>query len=155
MTRQTATSIISPAVLRTSGALLAAQTALARLIACDAVEPIGHDATAMDLLIRLDQTPDNRMRAVELSRQLRLSPSHVSRSIDKAESEGLVARSADPHDRRASQVELTDRGRAVLTEFAPLLEAVIDRTIGQVLTPAEAETLVTLLGRIEVAADGR
>lgn len=148
----TESAILSPETLRTSGALLSAQTALGRLIETEAVAPTGHDATIVDLLVRLDQAPHNRLRAVELSRQLLLSPSHISRTIDRAETAGLVARSADPGDRRASQVALTDSGRAVITEFAPKLEAVIDRVINQQLTTEEADTLAELLRRIEAAS---
>jgi DNA-binding MarR family transcriptional regulator len=146
-------SILSPTTLRTSGALLSAQTSLTRAIACDAVDPTGHDTTTIDLLVRLDQTRDNRLRAIELSRQLLLSPSHISRMIDRTEAAGLVEREADPQDRRATQIVLTDQGRQILAEFAPHLEAVIDRTIHRTLSPTEADTLVDLLGRIEQAAN--
>jgi DNA-binding MarR family transcriptional regulator len=145
-------SIFSPATLRTSGALLSAQTALSRLIGRDAVTATNQDATIIDLLIRLDQAPDQRLRAVELSRQLLMSPSHISRMIDRAEEALLVERAADPDDRRATRVALTDQGRQVLTDFSPHLEAIIDRVIHQTLTPSEAETLVELLARIERAA---
>ena len=148
------TSILSPALLRTSGALLSAQTALSRVIACDAVDLTEQDPTTIDLLVRLDQAPDNRLRAVELSRKLLMSPSHISRMIDRAEAARLVERSADPNDRRATQIALTEHGRQVVAEFAPHLEAVIDRVINQTLTPSEAQTLVELLGRIEQAAGG-
>lgn len=47
---------------------------------------------------------------------------------------------------------MTDAGRALFQEFAPFLEAVIDRVIHATLTPAETDTLVELLGRIEGAA---
>lgn len=147
-------TVLSPATLRTSGALLAAQTALNRVLTCDAVTPTGHDPTVIDLLIRLDQAPGTRLRAIDLSRQLRLSPSHISRTIDRAQSAGLVRRSADLDDRRATQITLTDQGRRALARFAPFFEAVIEKVIHQTLTPTEADTLVTLLRKIEDAADG-
>ena len=145
-------SILSPETLRPSGAMLSAQIALGRLIDRSAVAPTGYDPTLIDLLVRLDQAPGNRLRGVDLSRQLLLSPSHVSRMIDRAEAAGLVRRSADPDDRRASRVALTKRGHAVLVDFAPRLEAVIEQVIHRNLLPEEAETLVELLGRIELAA---
>lgn len=145
-------SILSPDTLRPSGAMLSAQIALGRLIDRSAVAPTGYDPTLIDLLVRLDQAPGNRLRGVDLSRRLLLSPSHVSRMIDRAEAAGLVGRSADPNDRRASQVALTPRGREVLVDFAPRLEAVIKQVIHRNLLPAEAKTLVELLGRIERAA---
>ena len=147
-------SILSPATLRTSGALLSAQIALSRIIMCDAVELVGEDPTVIDLLVRLDQAPDNRLRAVELSRQLLMSPSHISRMIDRAEASELVERSTDPDDRRAAQVALTDGGRQILSDFAPHLKGVIQRVIHETLTPAESDKLVELLHRIERAAVG-
>ncbi len=145
-------SVLAAETLRTSGALLSAQTALAQLIQTVAVEPTGHDPTTLDLLVRLDQASGNRLRAIELSRQLLMSPSHISRTIDRAETAGLVERGADPDDRRASQVVLTPAGREVLRQFAPRLQTVIDRVIGQTLSGGEADLLVELLGRIQQAA---
>lgn len=81
-----------------------------------------------------------------------MSPSHVSRTIDRAEADGLVARETDPDDRRASQVVLAEAGRVVLAEFAPLLAAVIDDVIGGSLNSREVDTLVALLRRVEDAA---
>ena len=78
-------SVLAAATLRTSYAMLSAQIALGRLIDNEAVAPTGEDPTTVDLLTRLDQAPGSRLRAVELSRQLLLSPSHISRTIDKAE----------------------------------------------------------------------
>ena len=146
--------VLDPAMIRASGALLAAETALGRRIQDDAVAATGHDPTVVDLLTRLDQAPENRLRAVELSRQLLMSPSHISRVIDRAEAAGLVERCADPLDRRASQVAITAAGHAVIEDFAPRLRAVIDAVIHASLSPAEVDTLVDLLGRIETTAAG-
>lgn len=148
-------SVLSAATLRPSGALLAAHQALGRLIDNEAVPRTGQDPTTMDLLVRLDQAPGNRLRAVDLSRQLQLSPSHISRRIDRAEAAGLVARSADPDDRRASRVTLTPAGREVVRRFAPALEAIIDEVIRRTLRPEEIERLVELLNRVEAAARRR
>ena len=145
-------SVLQAETLRASGALLSAQIALARLIDTEAVEPTGQDPTTLDLLTRLDQAPGNRLRAIELSRQLLMSPSHISRTVDRAEASGLVERRADPDDRRASQVILTTGGREVLVRFAPRLQTVIDRVIAQTLSGAEVDLLVEFLGRIQQAA---
>lgn len=144
--------IVDATMLRASGAILSAQIALGRLIDREAVAPTGHDPTVVDLLVRLDQAPDSRLRAIELSRQLSMSPGHVSRMLDRAEAAGLIAREPDPRDRRASQVALTSDGRSVLVEFAPRLEAVINRVVNQNLNPSETAALIDALGRIEAAA---
>lgn len=145
-------SVVDPRFIRASGALLGAQTALGRVIDDEAVGPTGLDPTIVDLLLRLDQAPGNRLRAVELSRQMLMSPSHVSRRIDRAEQAGLVTRAPDPDDRRAAQINLTSAGRAVVADFGPRLIAVIDRIIDQELSADEVDVLVELLGRIERAA---
>lgn len=131
---------------------MAAQIALGALIRSEAVSPTGLDPTMLDLLVRLDQAPENRLRAVELSRQLMMSPSHISRTIDRAEALGLVARESDPDDRRATRLNMTATGRTAVEQFAPYLEAVINRVIYATLTPQEIDNLVELLGRIEDAA---
>jgi len=144
--------VLDPATLRASGALLSAQTALSRLIDLEGVEPTGQDPTIVDLLTRLDQAPENRLRAVELSRQLLMSPSHISRTLDKAEELGLVERGPDPDDRRAAQISMTNAGQPVIRDFAPRLQVIIDRVVHDTLSEGEIETLVILLGRIEEAA---
>ncbi len=145
-------SVLSPATLRCTGALLSAQAAVASLIDREAVAPIGQDPTIVDLLVRLDQAPDNRLRAIELSRQLKLSPSHISRTLDRAEEAGLVARGQDPDDRRASRISLTPAGREVIEQFAPRIDGLIERVVFETLSDAEIDTLVDLLGRLEAAA---
>lgn len=144
--------ILDPDMLRASGALLAAQTAIGRLIDVEAVEPTGQDPTIVDLLTRLDQAPENRLRAVELSHQLLMSPSHISRTLDKAEALGLVERGPDPDDRRASQISMTNAGRSVARDFAPRLRVIVDRVVNDTLSEIEIDTLVELLDRIREAA---
>ena len=56
------------------------------------------------------------------------------------------------YDRRANQVVLTKQGADVVGEIAPHMAAVLDRVFHDTLNPAEIETLIALLGRIEAAA---
>ena len=139
-------------LLRPSGALLATQIALGAAIQQDAMRDLDIDPTTLDLLVRIDLAADRQLRAVEICRQLQMSPSHISRVIDGAADAALVERRRDPDDRRASLVALTPAGRAVVAEFAPRLHTVLDRVIFDVLTPDEIDTLVGLLERIEAAA---
>jgi DNA-binding MarR family transcriptional regulator len=57
------------------------------------------------------------MRASELAREIALDLSTVSRHLRTLEDEGQIARSADPDDKRAFQVGLTERGRDFVREF--------------------------------------
>ncbi len=54
------------------------------------------------------------VRQVRLAESLRISPMSLCGLVDRLEAAGLVARSDDPHDRRAKIVELTPRADAAL-----------------------------------------
>jgi DNA-binding MarR family transcriptional regulator len=145
-------AVLDPSTLRASAALLGAQIALGGAIERGAVSQCPHDSTTLDMLLRLELSERGALRSVELCRQLLLSPSHISRMIDRAEGDGLVERQPDPDDRRAQQVVITDAGNAAVAEFVPHLNAVIQRVINENLTADEIDVLVELLSRIEQAA---
>jgi DNA-binding MarR family transcriptional regulator len=54
------------------------------------------------------------MRLSELSDRLRIAPRSATEVVDALETRGLVRRRPDPADRRATLVEVTDDGSAVL-----------------------------------------
>lgn len=138
--------------LRPSGWLLEAETGLGRAIDELAVAKTTHDATTLDLLIRLWLAPEHQLRAVDLCIRTRKSPSHMSRVIDRTERDGLTRRQPDPNDRRAQYVVLTKAGEQAVDVFAPLLVEVLDRVIFATLSSDEIETLVDLLTRISTSA---
>lgn len=145
-------SVLDPARLNPSGSLLSAQLAVSAAIERDAVRPTSQDSTTIDLLLRLALSPGKRLRGVELGRQLRLNPGYVSRRIDRAEDAGLVQRADDPDDRRAQLIVLTDAGQSVVDDFVPHLNRVLKAVIFDTLSTAEITVLVSLLNRIEEAA---
>lgn len=55
------------------------------------------------------------IRLSDLAARLHLDASTISRHIRQLEDIGLVERSGDPDDRRATQVAITDHGRRLLT----------------------------------------
>lgn len=138
--------------LRPSGWLLEAGTAMGRAFEDLAVARTEHDATTLDLLVRLRLAPQRDLRGVDLCGQLLKSPSHVSRIIDRAERDGLVLRRPDPDDRRAQRITLTEAGERVVDAFLPHLVEVLNNTIHRALTADEIETLIELLARIARSA---
>ena len=54
------------------------------------------------------------MRLTELSGHLHIAPRSTTEVVDALESMGLVRRSSDPDDRRATLVEATEHGLSVL-----------------------------------------
>ncbi|NKB88365.1 MAG: MarR family transcriptional regulator [Acidobacteria bacterium] len=139
---------IADGALLPSGALLEAQTAVADAIQRGAVPASGLSPALADLLTRLFLAPENRLRGVDIARQLAITPSRASRLIDRAEAAGVARRGIDPDDRRAQQVVLTEKGRERLHEFIPALLGVVDAVVHEELSEAERDTLVDLLRRV-------
>jgi DNA-binding MarR family transcriptional regulator len=72
---------------------------------------------------------DDGLSAVELARRAGLEPSTMTGLLDRMERDRLLERRADPDDRRAQRIHLTETGRTVRE---PTLAAV-DRTLARVL----------------------
>ncbi len=72
-----------------------------------------------EVLVRLSEAEDERMRMCDLASVLQLSPSGLTRRLDGLVSAGLVERVANASDRRVMFAALTPRGRAKLAEAAP------------------------------------
>lgn len=81
----------------------------------------GHDLTLGDyeVFVHLSSTPDGRLRMAELAERLSLSPSGLTRRLDRLTRRGLVARERCASDRRGTFAVLTPAGRARLEEAAP------------------------------------
>lgn len=86
------------------------------------------------------------MRPTALAEVLDTGASHVSKIVRRLEADGLVRRSADPSDGRASLVSLTEAGE----EAAHGVYALGDRMIAEVLedwSPADVERYTQLTAR--------
>ena len=68
---------------------------------------------------------EDGLRAVELSRRAGLEPSTITGLLDRMERDGLAERRADPEDRRALRIHLTERGR----QARDAVEAVVLHTM--------------------------
>ena len=98
------------------------------------------DLSWYDVLWALHRAPDGGLRVNELARAVVLSPTGMSRFVDRLEAEGLVRREPDPADRRALQVVLTDAGRELLRRMWPIYARGIEREFAAHL-PAAPEGL--------------
>jgi MarR family transcriptional regulator, 2-MHQ and catechol-resistance regulon repressor len=76
-----------------------------------------------------------------------LTPGSISVAVDRLVKKGLVSREDHPRDRRVRQVELTAKGRALITrgfrEHAAAMETVVS-----VLSKSERLTLLRLLKKL-------
>jgi DNA-binding MarR family transcriptional regulator len=76
--------------------------------------------TEYEILVRLSERPDQSMRMAQLADALAHSRSRVTHTVARMQKAGLVARCASPEDGRGIVCALTDRGRALLVEAAPV-----------------------------------
>ena len=87
------------------------------------------------------------LRVSELARCLGLDSSTVSRHVRHLEDGGYLVRAGDPADRRASRVQLTGRGRAVLDQAVQARAAIVDAATAD-WPPVDRATLTTLMTRL-------
>jgi DNA-binding MarR family transcriptional regulator len=83
------------------------------------------------------------MTMSELSDKLLVSNGNVTGLVSRLVEDGMIAREADPVDRRTMRVELTDGGRAQFRAMALEHEALVDSLFDS-LSDAEMETLLAL-----------
>lgn len=102
-----------------------------------------HGLSGMDyeILVRLSETPDRRIRMSDLADRTLASRSRLSHQIDRMERAGLVERESCADDRRGAFAVLTDAGWERLVQAAPdHVRSVRDHLV-DVLTPEEFAAL--------------
>jgi DNA-binding MarR family transcriptional regulator len=78
----------------------------------------------------------------------------VGRMVDRLEEAGFVERRADPADRRAWRLHLTDRAHPVLEELRAMGEIVMAEALAGI-SEAEQDVLAGLLTRLRANLTGR
>jgi MarR family transcriptional regulator, 2-MHQ and catechol-resistance regulon repressor len=130
------------------GHLLGAHATLTRQLSTRLVEEHGLTMSEYEVLFLLSREPDHSMRRIDLSREVRLSPSGITRMLDRLESTGLVEKGSCSKDARVTYAVLTEAGMQKLRECAPDHFAAIERLIGERLSDEEIVSLGELLGRL-------
>jgi DNA-binding MarR family transcriptional regulator len=73
---------------------------------------------AYDVLLRLARAPDRALRMTDLAERVMLSPSGLTRLVDRLSAKRLVERRTDPGDGRVALASLTDEGLKQLRRAA-------------------------------------
>jgi DNA-binding MarR family transcriptional regulator len=108
----------------------------------------GLPLTWYDVLLELNGAPDRRLSMGELGARAVVSRSRVSRVVDQLAAEGLIAREANPDDKRSAYAAITDAGRRRLRAAAPAYLAGIERHFTSKMTPAEVRTVAAALEKV-------
>ncbi|HET9482762.1 MAG TPA: MarR family transcriptional regulator [Xanthomonadales bacterium] len=113
-----------------------------------ALKPLGLHYTDLDVLATLRRGGrPYRRTPTELRDSVLITSGAMTACLDRLERNGLIARVADPNDRRSSAAELTPEGRklidrAIAVRFAEATEAV------SALSEAERVRLAALLKKL-------
>lgn len=108
--------------------------------------------TWFDILNRLDQAPEGRLRMRELEDRSVFTNSGITRLVDRIEAAGFVRRERVDDDRRGVDVVITDAGRAKLAEVFPDHARSIHEHFGQFLDPSDATAIQRATAKI-IGAD--
>jgi DNA-binding MarR family transcriptional regulator len=87
------------------------------------------------------------MRLSELSDHLQIAPRTATEVVDALQARDLVRRRADPGDRRAILVEVTEHGASILAEIRAARGTEAGRVFGR-LTPADRADLARILSQL-------
>jgi len=93
--------------------------------------------------------PRGPLMIKEIAQEIKgVSLSTLTRTLDRLERAGYVARVPNPRDRRSFQVSPTEQGRQVIETFMEHWRTV-GTAILEILTPAEQLILVELMGKLQ------
>ena len=102
-----------------------------------------HDARALRVIGHGEPT-----RLGVVAEHLRIAPRSATDVVDRLEERGLVRRAADPSDRRATTVELTTEGEAVLADVEAERRQEAAAFFGA-LSDRERAALAAILGKLD------
>jgi len=136
---------LKPAEMRAWRAFLDAQASLLRRLGDDLVKEEDITLAEYDVLVQLSFAPDDRLRMTELSDRVRLSPSGLTRLVDRLVRTGLVKRGRCASDRRGSFAILTSDGKVRLRRASPIHLRGIREHFSKRLSPAQLRAVAAAL----------
>ena len=101
-----------------------------------------------EVLLRLARSPGHRLRMCDLANQVALSPSGLTRAVDRLEEARLVTREQCPEDRRVSYASLTEAGLARIEAAVPAHLEHLDEYFVGVLTAEELQQLTATMRKV-------
>jgi DNA-binding MarR family transcriptional regulator len=121
----------------------------------DDVSPFGITMGDYEVLVRLSERPDRRLRMCDLAAELRLSPSGLTRRLDGLVRSGLIRREASDDDRRVMLAVLTPAGYELLSRAAPHHVAGVREHFIDLLSPDEVAAIGSAFAKVRDALAAR
>lgn len=104
--------------------------------------------TWYDVLVALYQAPEKKLRMSELADKVVLTPSGVTRLVERLEKEGLVRRERTDEDRRGAYAVLTREGKRAFLQAWPTYAQGIQAYFINMLNEDECRVIGSCLSRI-------
>jgi DNA-binding MarR family transcriptional regulator len=101
-----------------------------------------------DVLMQLDMA-GGRLGLSELAATIVLSPSGLSKLLDRMEAAGLLQREPDPRDARSTFARITRHGRALVRKARRTHHAWLETTFGAALDDRDLRDLARIMRRID------
>ncbi|HEY5032348.1 MAG TPA: MarR family transcriptional regulator [Actinomycetes bacterium] len=101
-----------------------------------------------DVLMQLDGA-GGRLGLGELASMIVLSPSGLSKLLDRMEAAGLLRREPDPRDARSTFARITRHGRTVVRKARRAHHASLKQAFGDALDDRDLDDLVRVMGRLD------
>ena len=101
-----------------------------------------------ELLMRLQVAATRPLQMSEIAAQLVGSPSGTTRIADRLEKDGLIVRETPRENRRIVRVQLTQKGREVLTAADEIFRTTLQQAFGDHLAAGEVTELRGLLRKL-------
>jgi MarR family 2-MHQ and catechol resistance regulon transcriptional repressor len=108
----------------------------------------GLPTQSFGVLIRLARSPCQRLRMSDLASQTALTPSGLTRAVDRLVEAGLVERAACPEDRRGQFALLTSLGSKTMAAALECHRSRLEELFADLFDTSERRELVHLLGRL-------
>jgi DNA-binding MarR family transcriptional regulator len=128
--------------------LLVTHAALVRRLNEELEDEQGLPLAWYEVLLHLNEAPQGSLRMGDLARRALLTPSGLTRLVDRMEGAGLVERKACGDDRRGSWAALTPAGRKKLKDASPVHVRGVDQYFARHLTKDEAKVFSRALSKM-------
>jgi DNA-binding MarR family transcriptional regulator len=108
----------------------------------------GLSMAEFELLVRTANSPEGRLRMVDLASLLLVSKSGVTKLVDRVEQAGLVRRESSAEDRRLTFAVITDAGRQALDRARPAFARGLEQVFSRHLADRDMQCLRTALRKV-------
>jgi DNA-binding MarR family transcriptional regulator len=135
-------------------AFIAAQRVINSRIESQLQHDSGMPHTYYEILVRLNEAADGRLRMSELAMATNGSRSRLSHAVARLEVNGWVRREGVADDKRGQVAIITDEGIAVLEQAAPGHVGAVREAVFDALTEQQVEALYDVCAALAEHAGG-